>query len=43
MSETYPKNRLGLIHADHLPHVVHGGLTELGIAWTVTDEQAVKI
>lgn len=43
MSETDAENRLGTIHADDLPHVVDGGLTELRIPGPVTDEQTIKI
>lgn len=43
MSEANTENRLGTLHTDHLPHVVDGGLTELGIPGAVTDEQTIKI
>lgn len=43
MSEANPKNWLWTLHADHLPQVIDGGLTELRIARAVTDEQTIKI
>lgn len=43
VSETDAKNWLWLVHRDHLPYVVDGGLTELGIPGTITDEQTIKI
>lgn len=43
MSEANTENRLGMFHTDHLPQAVDGGLTELRIPGTVTDEQTIKI
>lgn len=31
-----------MFHTDHLLQVVDGGLTELGVPRTVTDEQTIK-
>lgn len=41
--ETNTENWLGVVHTDHLPHVVDGVLTELRIPRAVTDEQTIKI
>lgn len=43
MSEADAEDRLGVIHADHLPHVADGGLAELRITGAVADEQTIKI
>lgn len=43
MPETDAENGLRLVHADHVPHVADGGLTELGVPGTVTDEQTIKV
>lgn len=43
MSEANAEEGLGTFNADHLPHVVDGGLTELGVPGAVTDEQTIKI
>lgn len=43
VSEADTEKRLGTINTNHLPHVVDGGLTTLGVPGAVTDEQAVKI
>lgn len=43
MSEANAEEGLGPFDADHLPHVVDGGLTELGVPRAVTDEQTVEI
>lgn len=43
MSEANTEKGLGTFDTDHLPHVVDGGLTELGIPGAVTDKQTIKI
>jgi len=43
VSEANAEKRLGMFCADHLPHVVDGGLTELGVPGAVTDEQTIEI
>ena len=43
VSQADPQHRLGLLHTHHLPHVLYGGLAELGVSGPVADEQPVKI
>lgn len=43
MAQADSKQRLWMLHTDHLAQVADGGLAELGVPGAVTDKQTVKL
>lgn len=43
MAQANSKQRLWMLHTDHLAQVVDGSLAELGVPGAITDKQPIKL